>query len=155
MKPSQQLLDSYRNEHIEIVGISVEVEGQTLVFDQDMDDAPEDGKIHFYLPEYASYVLTFKYKCKRHIKKLSYRQGIKKGGITVKTRHEHMADEAPANDETLPIHTITLPPDELPGGMLVRGSYLASSCFLEDGKEVLLCPWSLDIIKKGQKPRRG
>lgn len=155
MKPTEQLLDAFRNEHLEIVALSIEVNGHTLEFYQDMEDAPDDGKIHFFLPENASYVLTLKYKVKRPLTKLTYRQVVRKRGIVVRTRDEQITDEAPVNTEELPIHTITLSPDSLPGGMLVRGNYLASSSFLEDGKEILSCPWKLDIIKKNQIPSRA
>lgn len=156
LKTREQLADMFRNEHIELFAMMIEVDGydEILEYSQDMDNPPQE--LFFLLPEYSHYRLTIKFKVNtRPLKHLTYHQVVKKGGVPFKSRKETVTDLAQINDDDNPYHSITFPPDDIPGGAFIRGTYPATSSFYEDGKKIFTTNWTIKVIKKGRKPEIG
>lgn len=149
-KSREELIAQYQTDNFELFSLEINVEGfdQGLKFSQDMENMPQE--LFFSIPEYSTYTVTIQYRVKNTpIKKLNYYEVVKKGGIPLKTRKQFVADEAQPTEE---YQTVTFPPDKIPGGMLLRGTYPATSTFYQDGKEIITCPFSLAIVKKGVTP---
>lgn len=149
-KTREELIAGYQTDNFELFSLEIKVEGfdEGLKFSQDMENMPQS--LHFVIPEHSTYTVVIQYRVKKTpIKKLNYYEVVKKGGIPLKTRKQYIADEA---EPTENYQTITFPPDKVPGGMFLRGTYPATSTFYEDGKEIITCPFSLELAKKGVTP---
>lgn len=149
-KSREELVAQYKTDNFELYSLEIKVEGfdEGLKFWQDMEVMPQS--LYFSIPEHATYTVTIQYKVKHTpIKKLNYYEVVKKGPIPLKTRKQYISDEAQPTED---FQTITFPPDKVPGGMLVRGTYPATSTFYADGNEIITCPFSLEIVKKGVTP---
>lgn len=130
--------------------VTVEGSGDKIEVHEDGQDKPDD--LIFSVPENSKIILTFKYVVKhKPIKKLTYYQAIKKAGIPLKTRNEHISDYVEPNTPERPVYTHTFSPEDVPGGFFARGTHPASSHFYEEGKEFLVIHWHVDIAKKGSK----
>lgn len=156
LKTREELVAMFKNDHIELIAMIIEVEGfdVKLEYSQDMDNPPQ--LLYFLLPEHSKYYLTIHYKVlNRPLKNLTYYQVVKKGGIPFKTRKEKISAEAFINDDQTPIHSITFPADDIPGGKFIRGTYPAVSTFYEDGKPIFTTEWNIKVTKKGSTPEIG
>ncbi|CAH6719540.1 hypothetical protein CLIB1444_02S10902 [[Candida] jaroonii] len=155
LKSREELMDMFRNEILELVALSIEVEGydKVLEYSQDMKDMPQ--KLSFILPEHSKYHLTIKYKVTQPLKNLVYHQVVKKGGFVFKQRKDVMTEVAHPNDESNPHHVCRLPVDKIPGGSIVRGTFPATSNFYSDGKLILVANWTIQVVKKGTEPAMG
>lgn len=115
----------------------------------------EDTKIRSQLPnnpfkvaEKASYSLKIKFKVQNEIVTgIKYLQGIKKAGIRVDKLEEPLGSYAP-NTVDKPFYEVTLPEMEAPSGFIARGTYQATSKFVDDDKVVhLALDWAVSIVK--------
>lgn len=155
-KTREELIEDFQSELIDLVSMTIEVEGysNSLEYHPEMEDLPQ--RLHFILPEYSTYYLIITYKVKsRPLKKLTYSQVVKKHGIPFASRDLHMNDHAEVNTEDNPTHLVRFPPDKLPGGRLIRGTYPAHSKFYEEGKTIFSCDWLIEVVKKDEQPRIG
>ncbi|KAK7686933.1 hypothetical protein QCA50_010012 [Cerrena zonata] len=66
-----------------------------------------------------------------------------------------MNDHAEVNTEENPTHLVRFPPDKLPGGRLIRGTYPAHSKFYEEGPVVSWCSDSGITPLREVKPTVG
>lgn len=151
-KTREELIAQYQADNFELFSLTITVDGfdEKLRFSHDMEDMPQE--IYFSIPEYSEYTVTFEYRAKHTpIKKLSYYEVVKKGGLPLKTKKPYIADLVEVTPEG-EYHTVTLPKDKLPGGMFLRGTFPASATFYSDGKEIITNPFSIEITKKGLTP---
>lgn len=155
MKTREDIIAEMQSEYIELLSMKLEVEGhdETIEFSQDMEDMPQ--QTHFILPEYSIYHLTICYKIKKPVTSLKYHQVVKKHGIPFKTRNLNMAHGHVNCEDTTPVHSIKFPADSVSGGALIRGKYPAQSRFLMGDHELLTCDWTIEVMKKHQRPCRG
>ncbi|EGV66085.1 E set domain-containing protein [Yamadazyma tenuis ATCC 10573] len=156
IKSRDELLDMFRNELIELIAMTIQCEGhpEVLEYSQEMENIPQ--KLFFILPEYSTYTLTIKYRVTaKPLVKLTYYQVVKKGGIPFKSRKEEIANTAVTNDDTNPHHTVTFPPDDIPGGTFIRGTYPAVSTFYAEGKPIFSTEWAIKVVKRGTQPSIG
>lgn len=155
LKSREELMDMFRNEILELIALSIEVEGydKVLEYSQDMENMPQ--QLSFILPEHSKYYLTIKYKVTQPLKNLVYHQVVKKGGFVFKQRKDIMAETAHPNDESTPHHVCKLPVDKIPGGSIVRGTFPATSNFYADGELILVANWTIKVVKKGTEPAMG
>lgn len=153
-KTKDEMLDYFLTENFDLHGMIIVVEGfdEKLEFNRDMEE-PFPEEIHFKLPEHSTYTIILEFKVKkRPLRSLRYSHVVKKHGLPMKTRNDLMCEIAVVNDEKLPLHRISLPPEKLPGGMMIRGVYPAVSTFTEGEEPLFKVDWKIEIIKKDQKP---
>ena len=75
---------------------------------------------------------------------LKYVQKIHRHGLPVEKMSQMIGSYPPK----LEPHSFMTPPEELPSGMLMRGSYTVTSLFTDDDKnEHLKWEWSFDLKK--------
>lgn len=101
------------------------------------------------IPEHTEYQTTVHFFVRNNtIKNLHYKQEIKKGGWTVKTRRFEFGDEFEPREEA---YSITFEKDITPGGFLFRALYPCVSTYYS-GEEVLYeVPWVLEITAKPEE----
>ncbi|CUM66275.1 uncharacterized protein PRCAT00003936001 [Priceomyces carsonii] len=148
-------LHEFENDLLFLHSMKIDVTGfEPLVYTRDeTDDAPKS--LYFILPELSSYRLTIKYGVKeRPLRNLTYYQCVMRHGIPVRENTYDMGEEVviTSGDQ---YHEITFPAEKLPGGVLSRGIYAASSTFLEEGEPIFKKDWTLEIVKKGTVPAKG
>lgn len=156
LKTRQELIEEYESEFLDLVSMTIDVDGsdERLQYTKDMEDPPQ--RLHFHLPEYCTYRLSIGYKVKkRPLQELTYVHEVRRLGIAVNSRRELIAAEAPVNDDDNPVHFKTFSPTDLPGGIIVRGKHPASASFLEGNKTLYTCKMTIEITKKSVKPRMG
>lgn len=102
----------------------------------------------FKVAEKSRYSLRIKFKVQNEIVTgIKYLQGIKKAGIRVDKLEEPLGSYAP-NHVDKPYYEVTLPDMEAPSGFLARGTYQATSKFVDDDKVVhLSLDWAVSIVK--------
>jgi Rho GDP-dissociation inhibitor len=102
----------------------------------------------FQIKEGSKFGMVAKFKVQHEILSgLRYVQIIRRKGIKVGKVDEMIGSYAPNTDKT-PVHTKKFPEYDAPSGMLARGHYSCSSCFIDDDKkEHLRFDWSFDIVK--------
>lgn len=152
VKSRDEILADFENELLELHGMTISIDGHEdpLVYSRDMDQMPQ--RLHFILPEYSTYHLTIHYKPReRDLKNFRYSQVVKKHGIPFNTRKHLLAEKAPSGK----VHSVTLPPEELPGGALVRGIYPAKSSFKEGDKTIFRCEWTIELVGQKEPPKMG
>lgn len=151
LKTREEIVADFENELIELHGMTVTVDGHPpLEFSRDMEPMPQ--RLHFILPEYLTYTLTVRFKTpNKQLLKLRYKQLVKKAGMTLNLRDEHLCDSTNLEE----MHTVTLPPETLPGGTFLRGVYPATLKFLEDDEPVLRCKWTIELVSKKHAPAIG
>ncbi|KAI0464932.1 hypothetical protein LJB42_000148 [Komagataella kurtzmanii] len=111
-------------------------------------EALKKKEISFQIKEKSIYSLTIKFKIQHEIVTgLRYLQGVKKKGFTVDKLEEPCGSYVP-NTVKEPFYIKKFLPVEAPSGMLARGSYSATSKFVDDDKTIhLVLPWSFQIVK--------
>ncbi|PSK38414.1 hypothetical protein C7M61_002977 [Candidozyma pseudohaemuli] len=107
-----------------------------------------DKDIKFSVKEKSVYELHIKFRVQHEIiTGLKYLHSVKKAGIRVEKIEEPLGSYAP-NTKDKPYYEKSLGATEAPSGMLARGSYLATTKFVDDDKTVhLTFPWSFQITK--------
>lgn len=150
-KTREEIVADFENDLIELHGMTIVVDGHPpLEFLRDMEDMPQ--RLHFILPEYATYTLTVRFRTpNKQLLKLRYRQLVKKAGVTLNSRDHLLCDATTAGE----MHSVTLPPETLPGGALLRGVYPATLKFCEDDDTVLRCKWTIELVNKKKAPAIG
>lgn len=114
-------------------------ERETQVLDND--------NIVVEIPEGTEYVMTIHFHVTGNtLKDLKYKQVVKKGGITVRTREVKIGDEFEKREE---VYTVTFDPDTTPSGMFFRGNFNCTSTYHANGDELYEVPWLLTVTKKG------
>lgn len=155
-KSREELLRQFENDLISLEAMILTIEGfeESLHFHKNMEILPQE--LYFKIPEYCTYSLTIHYRVKkRALKNLSYHHTVKKHGIPLNVRNHKIHECAPINDDDDSIHIVTFPPEAVPGGPVLRGIYPAKSKFIEDGKTILRCSWTIELIKEGETPGVG
>lgn len=156
LKTREELIEMFRNEHIELLAMTIQCEGheEVLEYSQDMENPPQ--LLFFILPEGSLYTLKLKIKVLgQPLQDFHYHQVVKKGGIPFRTRWEKIADVAHVNTDENPHHEAVLEPDQIPSGKFFRGTYPATSTFYSGGKAIFSTDWVIKISKKGTKPTMG
>lgn len=104
--------------------------------------------IKFTIAERSVYELQIKFRVQHEIiTGLKYLHSVKKAGIRVDKLEEPLGSYAP-NTKEKPYYEKSLGAVEAPLGMLARGSYSATTKFVDDDKTVHLSfPWSFQITK--------
>jgi len=156
LKTREEIIKEFENELLLLEAMIIAIDGheQPLQFSRDMENMPQ--RLHFKLPEYCTYTLTIHYRVKeRPLKGLTYKHVVKKHGVPLHSRNYKISDECPVNNEESPIHVAKFPPETLPGGSVLRGTYPARSTFVENGKSILKCPWTIELIKQDMVPEVG
>ncbi|GMM38685.1 Rdi1 protein [Saccharomycopsis crataegensis] len=102
----------------------------------------------FKVPEKSLYSLRIKFKVQHEIiTGIKYLQGIKKAGIRVDKLEEPLGSYAP-NTTDKPFYEVTLPEMEAPSGFIARGTYQATSKFVDYDKTThLTLDWAVSITK--------
>lgn len=132
----------------------------SLVFPEDpslqplvipMEDAKGntlDKPIKFEIKEKSVYELCIKFRVQHEIiTGLKYLHSVKKAGIRVDKVEEPLGSYAPNTTEN-PYYEKNFGAVEAPSGMFARGSYTATTKFVDDDKAVHLSfPWSFQITK--------
>jgi Rho GDP-dissociation inhibitor len=133
-----------------ILSLSMETPGRDAVtIDLSAPGSQETLKEKpFQIKEGSKFCMVAKFKVQHEILSgLRYVQIIKRKGIKVGKVDEMIGSYAPNTDKT-PVHSKKFPEYDAPSGMLARGHYNCSSCFVDDDKkEHLRFDWSFDIVK--------
>ncbi|KAK6457814.1 immunoglobulin E-set [Scheffersomyces xylosifermentans] len=156
-KTREELLADFENDLVRIDSMRLSISGhdEPLVYDRDMEDMPQ--RLHFILPENSTYRLTLKYKVKKQpLRNLTYKQVVTKGGIPVKSKKWPIKELSDVNihDEE-EHHEVTFPEDDIPGGLMFRGTHPATSVLYAEGQEVWKMDWLIEVVKKNRKPAKG
>ncbi|CAI5757260.1 unnamed protein product [Candida verbasci] len=123
---------------LEIISIIVEVEGKEpniiLVKGQDSVDV--------VIPGGVKYTMTLQFKVLNNkFENFTYKQNVKKLGVTVRSREVDMGTFEPSDE----VYSYKFPPDETPGGWMMRGKYQAVSTYFANGKQLIANDWTLEI----------
>ena len=115
---------------------------------EDNDGNTIKKDIKFTIKEKAVYRLKIKFRVQHEIiTGLRYLHLVKKAGIRVDKVEEPLGSYAP-NTTKQPFYEKYFPDVEAPSGMLARGSYSATTKFVDDDLTVhLTFPWSFQITK--------
>ncbi|KAI5962300.1 uncharacterized protein KGF55_003376 [Candida pseudojiufengensis] len=107
---------------------------------------PVDGQdeIHIAVPGGVKYYIKLNFKVKnRKLEDLNYKQIVKKGGVTIRTREVKLGSYEPSEE----IRSVDFPEDETPGGWLMRGTYYATSYYTAGSETLMVSDWTLEITK--------
>lgn len=97
------------------------------------------------IPGGSKFVTTLKFKVKnRKLEKLRYKQVIKKGGFTIKSKEVDLGTREPSETE---VYAVDSPEDETPGTWVARGAYQATTTYYEGDDELFSTQWTLEITK--------
>lgn len=115
---------------------------------EDNDGNTIDKDIKFTIKEKSVYQLVIKFRVQHEIiTGLRYLHLVKKAGIRVDKLDEPLGSYAPSTTEK-PYYEKAFQEIEAPSGMLARGSYSATTKFVDDDKTThLTFPWSFQITK--------
>ncbi|KAI5954279.1 hypothetical protein KGF54_002054 [Candida jiufengensis] len=103
-----------------------------------------NDKIEFKIPGGVKYYTKFYFQVKnRKLENLLYKQIVKKGGVTIRSREIPLGSYEPSDE----IHTIDFPEDETPGGWLMRATYYATSTYSAGDEILIVNDWTLEITK--------
>lgn len=127
---------------LQIVKFTVNVEdGET--YDVQVEGVDE---VQCSIPESSTYTMTIVFRVlNRTLYDLKYRQDIKKGGFTIKTRNNFVGAEFAPQEEP---HVVTFAPDTTPGGFMFRGAFPSVSTYYAGDEELFASDWTLSIVKK-------
>lgn len=105
-------------------------------------------EIKFQIKEKAVYDIKIKFRVQHEIiTGLRYLHNVKKAAIPVDKVDEPLGSYVP-NTVEKPFYEKSLGQTEAPSGLLARGSYSATTKFVDDDKTVhLVFPWSFQITK--------
>ncbi|EGV62917.1 rho GDP dissociation inhibitor [Yamadazyma tenuis] len=126
-----------------------EPELKPIVIDlEDSQGNTLNKEIKFSIKEKSVYQLNIQFRVQHEIiTGLKYLHSVKKAGIRVDKLEEPLGSYAP-NTTDKPYYERSFPEVEAPSGMLARGSYSATTKFVDDDKTTHLSfPWSFQITK--------
>ncbi|ODQ65743.1 E set domain-containing protein [Nadsonia fulvescens var. elongata DSM 6958] len=133
-----------------ILEMRVEIEGrEPLVFNlEDPATFEKLKKKGIVIKEKANYHITAKFRVQHEIVTgLKYLQSVKRAGVRV-DRFEEICGSYGPNTKGKPYYEKSFQEEEAPSGLLARGSYEATSKFVDDDKTTYLeFPWVFEIKK--------
>jgi len=133
-----------------ILSLGLEVDGRPDI----IIDVSEPGQLAtlkekpFTIKEGSTYSMKVKFRVQHQILSgLKYLQVVKRMGVSDK--HQEMIGSFGPNTKEKPFYETKFDPEEAPKGMLVRGSYKATSKFVDDDNvSHLQFEWAFDIKKE-------
>lgn len=106
---------------------------------------PVEGQdsINVEIPGGSKYTMTLRFKVKnRNLTDLKYKQVVKKGGITIRSREVEIGTYDASETE---IYEKTFAEDETPGGWIMSGTYYCTSTYFAGDEQLIVNDWTLQI----------
>lgn len=133
-----------------VLELRVEVEGsEPIVINLETPGALENLKKNpIVIKERSKYQRRLRFRVQHEIiTGLKYLQSVKRAGIRV-DKSQEVCGSYPPNTKDKPYYEKTFAEEEAPHGMLLRGTYEATSKFVDDDNVTHLeFPWAIEIKK--------
>lgn len=127
--------------HFQVIKFVVSYEDGTSQEVQVMDN----NDICFVIPEHTVYQMTIHFYIRdQPMKKLRYKQDVRKFSMTVRSREVEIGDEFVPQEEP---YAVSFEKDKTPGGMMLRGDYDCESTYWAGDEVLFKIPWKLSVTK--------
>lgn len=150
VEDSESLSDPNDKRRVVVLEMRVDIEGQDpIIINLETPEALEKLKTSpIVIREKAKYQRRLKFRVQHEIiTGLKYLQSVKRAGVRV-DKSQEVCGSYPPNTKSKPYYEKTFAEEEAPGGLFARGTYDATSKFVDDDNVThLVFPWQIEIKK--------